>query len=99
LNSGVPVAADNRSDLGGTRQDLIIIAPDRVPLRDLVDRFPDLTARYEIRLDRRWRERRSVAPESQGEERRRHDRRQLDISERLRKDGWVLIPAAQRSPS
>ena len=77
-------------------QDLIIIAPDRVDMRDLVDRFPDMAARYDVLIDRRWRERRSAEPASAGAERRRQDRRRLDVSERLRTNGWVVIPAAQR---
>jgi hypothetical protein len=71
----------------------MIVAPNRVA--DLVDRFPDLTARCEVRLDSRGRQRRA-APAFHDEERRRRDRRQLDVNARLRMDGWVVIPAAQR---
>ena len=76
-------------------KDLLIIAPERVTFRDLVDHFTDLTRRYDIRLERRGHERRSRAMPT-SEERRKHDRRQSDFGERLRKNGWVIVPAAQR---
>ena len=73
----------------------MIIMPDRIAASDLVDRFPDLGVRYEVRFDQRRHERRSSEGPT-GIERRRRDRRNLDINERLHRYGWVLIPAAQR---
>ena len=76
--------------------DLLIIASERTAFFEVLQRFPD-TASVEVRLDRRRRERRRTLQPSTSEERRRLDRRALDVSDLLRTVGWVFIPAAQRS--
>jgi hypothetical protein len=80
----------------GPDDDLLIIASERADFFDVVQRFRD-TASVEVRLDRRRGERRRAPQFSTSEERRRHDRRALDVSEQLRTVGWVFIPGAQRS--
>jgi hypothetical protein len=77
-------------------KDLLIVARQRVAFFDVVQRF-DRAADVEIRLDRRRMERRRAPEPGTSEERRRRDRRALDVSEQLRSVGWILIPAAQRS--
>jgi hypothetical protein len=77
-------------------RDLMIIARSRVAMSDLIDRFPDLTTRYEVRFEQRWHERRS-ADLASDENRRRRDRRRLDVSEMLRRDGWAIVPGARRN--
>jgi hypothetical protein len=79
----------------GPTRDLIVIARSRVAMSDLLERFPDLTTRYEVQFERRWHERRS-ATASAREDRRRADRRRFDVSTQLRGEGWVIIPAASR---
>ena len=76
-------------------RDLMIISRSRVAMSDLLERFPDLTTRYEVRFELRWRERRSTST-SRGTDRRRQERRRLDVSEPLQQTGWVIVPAAQR---
>jgi hypothetical protein len=73
-------------------EDLLIIARERV----VVPRFSQMAASVEIRLDSRRMERRRVPAGISAEERRRRDRRALDVSDQLRAAGWVFIPAAQR---
>jgi hypothetical protein len=68
----------------------MIVRLQHASLADLVDRFPDLKQRYEVVTDRRQR-RSDADPAMQ-----RHDRRRTDVSERLRTDGWVVVPAARR---
>jgi hypothetical protein len=76
-------------------RDLMIIARSRVVMSDLLERFPDLTRRYEVQFERRWHDRRSTHA-SPREDRRRRERRRLDVREKLRADGWVMISAANR---
>ena len=80
----------------GPDDDLLIIASERADFFDVVQRFRD-TASVEVRLDRRRGERRRAPQSPTSEERRRHDRRELDVSEQLRTVGWVFIPGSQRS--
>ena len=73
-------------------EDLLIIARERV----VVPRFSQMASSVEIRLDSRRIERRRAPVGISADERRRRDRRALDVSEQLRAAGWVFIPAAQR---
>jgi hypothetical protein len=75
-------------------QDLLIISRDSVGVPEVVQRFGDIGARVEIRVDQRQGE---PANSSASDERRRRDRRARDVSERLRTAGWVFVPGAQRS--
>jgi len=72
--------------------DLLIIGRERV----VVPRFGDMGATVEIRMDSRRLERRRVPLSSSSEDRRRRDRRALDVSDQLRAVGWVFITAAHR---
>ena len=72
--------------------DLLIIGRERV----VVPRFGDMGATVEIRMDSRRLERRRVPLSSSSEDRRRLDRRALDVSDQLRAVGWVFITAAHR---
>jgi|RhiMetdeSRZDD1v2_1073273.scaffolds.fasta_scaffold697031_2 response regulator RpfG family c-di-GMP phosphodiesterase len=73
--------------------DLLIIARDHVGTAGIVQRYSDIGARIEVRVDRRGNE----PPEgAAGQERRQRDRRARDVSERLRAAGWVFIPGVQR---
>jgi DNA-binding response OmpR family regulator len=78
-------------------QDLLIIARESVGVPEVVQRFGDIGARVEIRVDQRHGERGRPANFSAGDGRRRRDRRARDVSERLRTAGWVFVPGAQRS--
>jgi hypothetical protein len=78
--------------------DLIVIAPELVAFQDIVQRIDEIGGHAEILLDRRRAERRHSASTTP-EERRRGDRRTLDIGEPLRAAGWALIPGDQRPPS
>jgi DNA-binding response OmpR family regulator len=75
-------------------QDLLIISRDSVSGPEVLQRFGDIGARVEIRVDQRQGE---PANSSASDERRRRDRRARDVSERLRTAGWVFVPGAQRS--
>ena len=77
-------------------QPLIILASDRVAVDDVVHRVPDADAGYEIVIDRRWHERRRAKKPETPAERRGPDRRQRDVRDALRSDGYVFIPAEQR---
>jgi CheY-like chemotaxis protein len=77
-------------------QDLLIIAHERI-VSEVVQRFGDIGAHLEIRVDRRHHERRRSAPSATSEERRRRDRRARDVSDRLSTAGWIFIPGAERS--
>jgi hypothetical protein len=79
----------------GQRRDLVVIGRERSGLYDLVQRLGELSG-VEVRVDSRWKERRQTR-EARAEERRRGDRRVLDVDDQLRKDGWVFVPAADRS--
>ena len=72
--------------------DLLIIAHERVVVR----RFGDMASNVEIRLDSRRMERRRAPLPASSEERRRRDRRALDVRDQLQTVGWVFIAAAQR---
>jgi len=72
--------------------DLLIIGRERV----VVPRFGDMGATVEIRMDSRRLERRRAPLSSSSEDRRRRDRRALDVSDQLRAVGWVFITAAHR---
>jgi len=73
-------------------QDLLILARERV----VVQGFGGTAASVEIRLDTRRMERRRAPESSASDERRRRDRRALDVSDQLRTVGWVFISAAHR---
>ena len=78
--------------------DLIVVAPELVVFEDVLQRLEEIGGHAEVLLDRRRAERRSsVATAS--EERRRSDRRTLDIAEPLRAAGWALVPGDERPPS
>lgn len=77
-------------------KDLLIVARQRLDFFDVVQRF-DRATNLEIRLDGRRMERRRAPEPGASEERRRRDRRALDVSEHLRTAGWILIPGAQRA--
>src|SRR5262245_9753522 len=72
--------------------DLLILATERV----VVPSFPATTGSIEIRLDSRRTERRRAHESSTSDERRRRDRRSLDVTNQLRSVGWAFIPAAHR---
>jgi DNA-binding response OmpR family regulator len=78
-------------------QDLLIIARESLGVPEVVQRFGDIGARVEIRVDQRHGEGWRPANSSAGDGRRRRDRRARDVSERLRTAGWVFVPGAQRS--
>ena len=75
--------------------DLVIIDPQRASFRHLLERFQDDDELVEIHIERRRGERRRD-PDSVGQERRRSDRRTLDVTDSLRSAGFALIPASQR---
>lgn len=76
--------------------DLLIIASARTDFFDVLQHFPD-SASIEVRLDRRRGPRRRTPEILTSDERRRRDRRSLDVSEELRTVGWVFVPAAERN--
>jgi hypothetical protein len=76
--------------------DLVIIAPERASFRHLIERFSDPDELVEIHLERRRGQRRRAPEASVTEDRRRHDRRSLDVSDSLRTAGFAVIPASQR---
>jgi hypothetical protein len=78
----------------GDHRDLLIVSRDRVAFYDLTLRSaqPGL----EVRLDRRQAQRRRTAVDASSDERRRGDRRAIDVSAGLATAGWVLVPAADR---
>jgi len=73
--------------------DLLIVARQRPDFYDAALQFR--APHVEVRLDTRTGERRQAASDA-SEERRRGDRRALDVREQLRTIGWVLVPAADR---
>jgi hypothetical protein len=78
--------------------DLIVVAPELVVFEDFLQHLDEIGGHAEVILDRRRAERRSsVATAS--EERRRSDRRTLDIAEPLRAAGWALVSGDVRPPS
>jgi CheY-like chemotaxis protein len=79
--------------------DLLIVALGHPGAAAALRRYGDIGAQIEFREDRRQGERRRPEHPSTSEERRRHDRRERDVSERLLAAGWVFIPAAERRPS
>jgi hypothetical protein len=84
-----------------TTQDLLVVARDRVGIDDVLQHLGDAAANIEIRLDcrrgERRGERRRVSPSQGGLERRRADRRALDVNDQLQMEGWAFIPAIHRS--
>ena len=86
--------------LSGRLRDLVIIAPDRATSSDVESIFNAPEGSLEIRFDRRRGERRQADRLPAREERRqRRDRRKLNVSERMRTVGWVLVFAEQRPHS
>ena len=76
-------------------RDLVIVSRERSELYDLLRRSP--SPNVEVRLDQRLGERRTqFAPAPR--QRRRRDRRRLNVSNELRRVGWALVPAGERSP-
>lgn len=75
--------------------DLVIIVPELMASQDIVQRLDEIGGHAEIVLDRRRSERRRPGSTTSAE-RRRSDRRSLDMSEPLRAVGWARIPADQR---
>jgi hypothetical protein len=85
-----------------TTRDLLIVARHRVGIRDVLQRLGDTAANIEIRLDcrhgeRRRRERRRASVPLGRLEKRRAERRALDVNHQLRMDGWAFIPAMHRA--
>jgi hypothetical protein len=78
------------------QHDLLIIASARADFFDVLQHFPDSVS-IEVRLNRRRGQRRRTREPSTSDERRRRDRRAIDVSEELRVVGWVFIPAAERN--
>ena len=78
--------------------DLIVVAPELVVFEDVLRRLDEIGGHAEVLLDRRRAERRNAASTTPAE-RRRSDRRTLDIDEPLRAAGWALVSADQRPPS
>ena len=79
---------------------MVIIAPDRATSSDVEGIFGTPEGSFEIRFDRRRGERRQPdRPPASEERRQRRDRRRLNVSERLRMVGWVLVFAEQRPHS
>jgi DNA-binding response OmpR family regulator len=78
-------------------RDLLVVARERVGIYDVVQRLGDSAPRVEIRLDLRQGDRRRAPRGPTSEERRRRDRRRLDVSDQLRTDGWAFVPAVHRS--
>jgi len=89
VRSGARAPAQNR--------DLLIVARERVGIHDVIQRFGDSAARVDIRLDLRRGQRRGGALGLPIEERRRRDRRALDVTDQLRTDGWAFVPAVHRA--
>jgi hypothetical protein len=71
--------------------DLLIIARERV----VVPRLPT-SASVEIRLDSRRTERRRARGSGSSDDRRRSDRRAIDVTGELQTAGWAFITAARR---
>jgi DNA-binding response OmpR family regulator len=78
-------------------RDLLIVARERVGIYDVVQRLGDSAPRVEIRLDLRRGDRRRAPRGPEGEERRRRDRRRLNVNDQLRMDGWAFVPAVNRA--
>src|SRR5919198_1375847 len=71
------------------RDDLLIVARGHAHTGDIMQRYGDIGARLELFVDRRHGERRRAGHGAR-DERRRQDRRERDVSERLRTAGWIL---------
>jgi DNA-binding response OmpR family regulator len=82
-------------------QDLLIIARDRVGISDVLQRFGGRVADVDFRLDlrrgERRQERRHSSRSPRTAERRRTDRRVLDVDDQLRSAGVAFVSAANRS--
>ena len=78
------------------RKDLLIVARDRIYIRDVLERFGNAVADLDIRLDLRRRERRARRSRTI-RERRHAERRALHVDDWLRHDGWAFVSAANRS--
>ena len=76
----------------GVEPDLLLLARSGI----VVQRFNQMATNVEIRIDSRRLERRHAAMSTSSEERRRQDRRVLDVTPQLNAVGWVFIAAAQR---
>jgi len=77
-------------------QPLIILANDRVAVDEVMNRLPNAEAGYQIIIDRRWHERRRKQKPAAPDARQGLDRRQRDVREALRRDGYAVIPAHHR---
>ena len=82
--------------MSSSQNDLLIIASARTDFFDVLRRIPGTTS-VEVHLDRRRGQRRQVQDLATTEERRRRDRRLLDVADTLRVVGWAFIPAAERN--
>ena len=78
------------------RKDLLIVARDRIGIRDVLERFGNAVADLDVRLDLRRGERRARRSRTI-RERRHAERRALHVDEWLQQDGWAFVPAANRS--
>lgn len=74
-------------------RDLLIVSRERIDLYD--DLRTSSPASLEIRVDARVGDRRRVVPGAVADDRRRRDRRALDLSEQLQTLGWAIVPAAR----
>ena len=79
------------------KQDLLIVARNRVGIADILQRLGDNAAGIEVRLDLRRGQRRRHSFFRTRAERRRADRRAHDVDHWLRSDGWAFVPAAHRA--
>lgn len=78
------------------KQDLLIVARDRVGIDDVLQRWGgDLTG-VDVRLDLRRGERRRRSRFRISADRRRAERRAHGVDHWLRSDGWAFVPAADR---
>lgn len=85
-------AATNREPA----RDLLIIAAWQTGLYDLIRRWGIRAPNVDIRLDERRIERRRPPTVPMGDERRRHERRESDLVDHLRRFGWAVVSAAER---
>ena len=78
------------------KQDLLIVSRDRVGIDDILQRFGGNPTNIEVRLDLRRGQRRRRTRFLPRGERRRAERRALDVEHWLHSDGWAFVPAAAR---
>ena len=82
--------------ISAQRKDLLIVARDRIGIRDVLERFGNAVPDLDVRLDLRRGERRARRSRTI-RERRHAERRAHHVDDWLRQDGWAFVPAASRS--